>query len=209
MKLNIGIIDYKLGNLFSVNQACIHSGLNPLLISDPDQLKNVDGIILPGVGAFGEAELNLKNLNLGEAIVQEVVKGKPLLGVCLGMQLLFEGSEEFGNYKGLGLIKGKIKKFTNPKKEMKVPHTGWNEIDFVKNDKILKNISPGELMYFVHSFYAEPQNENDICTTTKYFDSKFTSSILKENIFATQFHPEKSGQKGIQLYMNWRDLFFK
>lgn len=206
------IIDYQLGNLFSVKHACIHVGLEPIITSDKDIIKNAKALILPGVGAFGTAMYNLEKFDLISPILDHVHSGKQLLGVCLGMQLLFTESEEFGGHKGLNLIEGTINKFPNIYKDMKmkVPNISWNSIysgDQKKWDlSPLSDIAQQEFMYFVHSFYAKPANKDDILTLTNYGGIEYCSSVLKSNIFATQFHPEKSGQEGIKIYKNFKKL---
>lgn len=207
--IDVVIIDYKLGNLFSVKHACIHVGLTPYVSFDKELIKNAKALILPGVGAFGDAMDNLNKLDLISPIKDFVSSGKPIYGVCLGMQLLFEESEEFGNNKGLGLIKGTINRFPGyfNEKKMRVPHIGWNSIYnanlTIWESSALKNITQNELMYFVHSYYAKPTNENEILTNTNYENFEYCSAILKDNIFATQFHPEKSAKKGIEIYNEW------
>jgi len=208
----IVIIDLKLGNLFSVKHACIHVGLQPVATSDKWVLKNAKAIILPGVGAFGTAMCNLKKFDLIGPLTAHVQKGKWLLGICLGMQLLFSESEEFGGHQGLNLIKGTIKKFPSnyEGKKIKVPNIGWNTI--YNKDKAKWGLSPlsviaqNEFMYFIHSFYAKPKKKEESLTFTNYEGIEYCSSILKNNIFATQFHPEKSGIEGIKIYQQFKEL---
>ena len=202
----IVIIDYKMSNLFSVVRACQKVGFNPIITNKAKVIKNADAIILPGVGAFNSAMKNLINLELVEPIISHVRSGKPIMGVCLGMQLLFEKSEEFGNHFGLGLIKGEVIKFLKTSNLYKVPQIGWNSIKLVNNEEntgFFKGISKINHMYFVHSFYVIPANKKVIYSTSKYNDIEYCSSILKDNIFATQFHPEKSGELGLLIYKNW------
>jgi len=202
------IIDYKLGNLFSVKQACDVVGMNSEISSDRNKILNADALILPGVGAFIEAMNNLNDLDLISAIKYKVNSGTPLFGICLGLQLLFTKSEEFGSGNGLDLIPGLIKKF--PKKienrVIKVPHITWNRI--LKQERTFKhtplsNIENNEFMYFIHSYYVEPSELDCVFTNTNYDGIEFCSAILAGNIFATQFHPEKSSEKGITIYKNW------
>lgn len=205
---NIVIIDYGLGNLFSVNQACQTVGLNVKISNIKEEIRNADAIILPGVGAFIEAMNNLEKLDLVNSIREAVKNGKPFFGICLGMQLIFSRSEEFGSGNGLNLIPGVIKKFptTRNDKIIKVPQIAWNNIYSCKRkwiDTPLYNIEENEFMYFVHSYYAEPLFEDSILTNTNYCDIEYCSAVLKDNIFATQFHPEKSAEKGIKIYKNW------
>lgn len=208
----VAIIDYNLGNLFSVEHACIHVGLKPIVTSERKTLSEAKAIILPGVGAFGDAMRNLEKLDLAYPIIDQVQKGIPILGICLGLQLLFTESEEFENCKGLDLIKGKIVKFpsSSTKKSIKVPHIGWNTI-YCKdktnwNNSAFNSIKQNEFMYFVHSYYAKPCCDAEILSLTNYEDIEYCSSILKGNIFATQFHPEKSSIMGIEVYHNWAKI---
>lgn len=206
----IAIVDYELGNLFSVKQACLSLGYNAVLTSEPLEIEKSDMLILPGVGAFGEAMSNLKRLGLDKLIVDSVQRGKPMMGVCLGLQLLFDESEEFGNTEGLGLLKGKVKKFPqmSPNGEkLLIPQIAWNRVGF--NNLLLKEKSPmaatpdKSYFYFVHSYYVAPDSEEIKLTSTNYGGFEYCSSVLKNNIFAVQFHPEKSGDLGLQLYKNW------
>lgn len=202
------IIDYQLGNLFSVKQACDSVGMDAVISSCRETILNADALILPGVGAFIEAMNNLETLNLISAIKDKVNKGTPLFGVCLGLQLLFTKSEEFGAGNGLDLITGVIKKFPAQidNRLLKVPHISWNQIYEVEKtfkNTPLKSIGDKEFMYFIHSYYVEPYNKNCILTNTNYDGIEFCSAVSIENIFATQFHPEKSSDKGISIYKNW------
>jgi imidazole glycerol-phosphate synthase subunit HisH len=211
-KKNIIIIDYGLGNLFSVKHACDYFNIQPKISFDKQDIQNADGIILPGVGAFGEAMDNLHKLDLVVPLKEYISSGKPFLGVCLGMQLLFSESEEFGNNKGLGIIDGTIKKFPYKSKEgkdLKVPQIAWNQIykhpstEHLWSSSPLKDIRNGEYMYFVHSFYGQPTYQENILTTTFYEDFEYCSSVIKDNVYATQFHPEKSSLNGVNIYNNW------
>lgn len=209
MKKNVAIIDYKISNLFSVKHACDHVGLNSTITHNTHEIINAEAAILPGVGAFPKAMENIKKLNLFDTIKKFIYSGKPFMGICLGLQLLFTESEEFGKYKGLDVIKGNVIKFKKKGKKIKVPQIGWNKIYFNKNIKWsnspLKNIKNNEFMYFVHSYYVNPENEKEILSLTNYSDIIYCSSILKKNVFATQFHPEKSGIEGIKIYRNWAE----
>ena len=202
------IIDYQLGNLFSVKQACDKIGINAELSSKSEDILNADGLILPGVGAFNEAMNNLKEFGLDIAIQEKVKSGTPIFGICLGQQLLFSESEEFGAGKGLDLISGIIKRFpeTIEERKVKVPHIAWNTI-FKLNQEwdntALKDLNNNDFMYFIHSYYVKPKDDACILTLTNYDGIEFCSAILKNNIFATQFHPEKSADKGISIYKNW------
>lgn len=205
----IAIVDYKMGNLFSVKHACEHVGLCPVITSDPNAILSSDGVILPGVGAFGQAMANLKELNLISTLYHFIDKGKPFMGICLGFQLLMSESEEFGMNRGLDVISGRVKKFPTEieEKKIKVPQIGWNTLIFnsnLKNDHSpLKGIDDHEFMYFVHSYYVETESDKVVLSYTTYEGIKYCSSILKENVFATQFHPEKSGKKGLEIYKKW------
>ncbi len=212
MSKNVVIIDYGLGNLFSVKQAFIHLGVTPVITIEKDVIANASALVLPGVGAFGEAMDNLRKLDLIIPILDFIGSGKPFLGVCLGMQLLFEESEEFGNHKGLAVIPGSIKKFPkfNLKQEkMRVPQIGWNQIKKSTYSKKnwentpLSTIRDGEYMYFVHSFYAPITGSDFVLSETTYEDITYCSSVLKNNVFAAQFHPEKSAGEGLNIYKNW------
>ena len=205
------IIDYGLGNLFSVNQAMTKIGLYPIISSNWEEIENADAIILPGVGAFKDAMENLQKLNLVQPIKNFINSGKPFFGICLGLQLLFSESEEFGNSSGLNIIEGKVVKFRNAKNDVlnfyKVPQISWNSIK--KPEELswqktpLFNINENENFYFVHSYYVVPTNADITLTTTEYAGVKYVSSIFYKNIFACQFHPEKSAEEGIKIYRNW------
>ena len=207
-KKNVVIIDYKLGNLFSVQQACEAVGLNAKISSNKEDVINADALILPGVGAFLIAMTNLKELGLAEAIIEKVNNNTPLFGICLGLQLLFSESEEFGAGKGLDLISGVIKKLPDnlENRKIKVPHISWNTIyKFEQNwsKTPLRDLINDDFMYFIHSYYDMPSDNACILTKTNYDGIEFCSAVTKNNIFATQFHPEKSADKGISIYKNW------
>lgn len=208
IKKKVIIIDYQLGNLFSVKQACDTIGIDAKISSDKEDVLNAEALILPGVGAFIEAMNNLKKFGLDVAIQEKVKNGTPIFGICLGQQLLFTESEEFGAGKGLDLISGVIKRFPEKLEDrmIKVPHIAWNTIYKSKQDwthSSLSELENNDFMYFIHSYYVKPANEDCILTKTNYDGVEFCSSILKNNIFATQFHPEKSANKGISIYKNW------
>lgn len=216
MSKKIIIVDYGLGNLFSVQHAFSHLGVTTLVSSDKETILNADALVLPGVGAFGEAMHNLNELQLVEPIKNFIEGGKPFLGVCLGMQLLFTESEEFGNSNGLNIIPGKIRKFAHTGSNgipAKVPQIAWNRISKPKDclvdwsNTILKYVEDGEYMYFVHSYYVEPENRENILSETNYEGFVYCSSVVKNNVFATQFHPEKSAIEGLKIYKNWLKLF--
>ena len=207
------IIDYQLGNMFSVLNACLHIGMDVEISAEKSKIMAADAVILPGVGAFADAMHNLEKLDLISPIKDFVATNKPFLGVCLGLQLLFEESEEFGANKGLGLVKGVVKKFPNQfenNHNIKVPQISWNTIAKPNNENAdlwrntpLSDIPEHSFMYFVHSFFVQPSEKQDIITETTYENIKYCSGIKKNNIFATQFHPEKSAKLGLQLYKNW------
>lgn len=210
MDKKVVIIDYGLGNLYSIAQACNHVGFSPVITSNKEEIINADSVILPGVGAFKIAMNHLLELDLVPVIRDFAKSGKPLMGICLGMQLLFDESEEFGMNKGLGLIPGVIKRFPEKvnDKKIKIPHIGWNRlINAGCNwaNTPLREISEMEFMYFVHSYYAEPLIQSDILTYTNYQEFKYCSSIQNENIFGFQFHPEKSGETGLSIYKYFLD----
>lgn len=208
MSRKIVIIDYSLGNIFSVQQAFSWCGAETAVSHDPDQIKGADAIVLPGVGAFAEAMNYLREHKLDAAIKESVEKGKPFLGICLGMQLLFDHSEEFQMTEGLGLIKGEIRKFrSSDNTKLHVPQVGWNTINPPKNknwdNTVIKNMAPDSYVYFVHSYYSVPENKNEILTETTYGGITYCSAVHSKNIIATQFHPEKSGEAGLSIYKNW------
>lgn len=207
-KKKVVVIDYQLGNLFSVKQACDTVEMNFIVSSLKSDVLAADALILPGVGAFQEAMNNLEKLDLIDAIKIKVNSGTPLFGICLGLQLLFTKSEEFGSGNGLNLIPGIIKRFPDSfdQRKIKVPHITWNQIyeyNYSWKNTPLRDLKDNEFMYFIHSYYVKPDGENCILTNTNYDGIEFCSSVIKENIFATQFHPEKSADKGISIYKNW------
>ena len=204
------IVDYKLSNLHRVQAACNAVGLDAEITSDSGRLKSADAIILPGVGSFGTAMKNIKDLGLDSSIKDFALSGKPLFGVCLGLQLLFESSEEFGHNEGLSILKGTVKKFTsysNESEKFPIPQIGWNTI--YKNnhnwrESYLSECSNKAYMYFVHSYYVEPEDDSIILSKTSYGDQEYCSSVKQDNIFATQFHPEKSGVEGLSIYKTFK-----
>ncbi|MGB4775255.1 MAG: imidazole glycerol phosphate synthase subunit HisH [Daejeonella sp.] len=204
----VTIIDYQLGNLFSVNQACETVGINAKISSLKEDVLNADALILPGVGAFIEAMNNLKALDLVGVIKNKVQGGTPIFGICLGQQLFFTESEEFGAGNGLDLISGVIKRFPEELngKKIKVPQIAWNKIYAANqswDNTPLKDLKNNEFMYFIHSYYVKPSTEECIITKTNYDGIEFCSAISKDNLFATQYHPEKSGENGLSIYKNW------
>lgn len=213
MKKNVVIVDYGHGNLYSINQACIQVGYNPIISSSQSEIANADTLILPGVGAFKVAMEELMNKNLIEPIFEFVQKGNYLMGVCLGMQLLFDSSDEFGNNKGLGLVQGTVERFPSVinDKKIRVPHIGWNNIQKASkennwNSTPLVNINEQDYLYFIHSYYAKPHNLNNILSISQYQEFEFCSSVQKDNVFGFQFHPEKSAEQGLSIYKNFLKL---
>jgi len=193
------IVDYGVGNLFSLKCSLDAIGVEVKVTSDADELRNADRIILPGVGAFEDAAKKLKDSGLQEVVIEEAKNGKPVLGICLGMQLLFDKSYEYGEHDGLGLIKGNVRPIADVIPDnLKIPHIGWNALDF-KGEKspIFKYINDGDFVYFVHSFYAADCEKNTIATSD--YGAPLTAAVADGNIFGCQFHPEKSGTVGLNI----------
>jgi len=201
MNPKIVIIDYGMGNLRNVQKGFEKVGFEATLTRNKKEIGRASAIVLPGVGAFRDCMENLKKYGLIEPLLQSIEKGKPYLGICLGLQILFSESEEFGSHKGLNLIRGNVVKF-KPDPEHKVPHMGWNTIEKEKEVPMLQGVGSGDFFYFVHSYYVVPEEAQWISTFTTYGKS-FVSSIWKENLFATQFHPEKSQEKGLRILENF------
>ncbi|TFB21712.1 imidazole glycerol phosphate synthase subunit HisH [Filobacillus milosensis] len=201
----IAIIDYGAGNLKNVKHALNLLGIESTITDKPGDLSTADGLILPGVGAFGEAMNRLRDKGFVEAIRSEAGNGKPLLGICLGMQLLFDKSYEHGEHHGLGLISGEIKRFET---KLKVPHMGWNQIvvsEHFQEHNMAKGLNDGDYVYFVHSLFAKTNDRNDVLFSTEY-DQTFTSAVMRNNIIGMQFHPEKSSTVGMQLLKNFGEM---
>ena len=200
----IAIIDYDAGNLRSVEKALEAIGQEAVVTRDRNEILSSDKVILPGVGSFGDAMGRLNEYGLVNTIHEVVDSGKPFLGICLGLQLMFESSEEGPGVKGLGLLPGKIVKF--PEKEgFKIPHMGWNSIDVKEGSRLFKGVSNNSYVYFVHSYYLQAENENDVAATTEYI-THVHASVEHDNIFACQFHPEKSGDVGLRILKNFCEL---
>ena len=198
----IGIINHNFANLHSVKKALDYLNCSNKIIDNPNDLSNeIDAIILPGVGAFDAAIDSLKKSNFISPIKDAANLGTPILGVCLGMQLLFTDSEE-GKLKGLDLIRGKVTEIKKKNKDMKIPHMGWNSITIKTSSTLFNNIKSGEYFYFVHGYKCEPEDKS-IVTTSVIYGDEICSSIEYKNIFATQFHPEKSGEIGLEIYKNF------
>lgn len=194
----LAIIDYGVGNLFSLVSSLKSIGVDAVITRDPKVIENADRLILPGVGAFGDASEKLRLSGLTEIIKNAVEKGTPLMGICLGMQLLFEKSYEYGEHQGLGLLKGNVigMEGTIPK-ELKIPHIGWNSLKFTSTSPIFKYINEGDCVYFVHSFYAV-DCEDSLIATAEY-GRDLTAAVQKGNVYGCQFHPEKSGSVGLKI----------
>jgi glutamine amidotransferase len=201
MKPRIVIIDYGMGNLRNVERGFERIGLEAKVTRNKREIQRASAIVLPGVGAFKDCMINLEKYGLVEHLLRSIEKGKPYLGICLGLQILFSESEEFGSHKGLDLIKGRVVKF-KPDPEHKVPHMGWNTVEIEREVPMLQGIVSGDFFYFVHSYYVIPEETQWISTFTNY-GRPFVSSIWKENLFATQFHPEKSQYKGLRILENF------
>ena len=197
------IVDYGMGNLRSVERALAVVGGRPVFSRDPEEIRESARLILPGVGAFGDAMENLRRDGLDRAICDAVGNGVPLLGLCLGLQLLFAESHEFGHHLGLGLIPGRVLKLDSP--GLRVPHVGWNQVEDLRPDPLLSNIPAGSYFYFVHSFFVEPENDSDVLCRTSYGRS-FCSIARRGGVCGAQFHPEKSQQAGRQLLVNFLAL---
>lgn len=197
----IAIIDYGAGNLHSVRNALDFLSAPCIVTSDSDEILSADKVILPGVGAFGDAMRCMKEKGLIDTVKIAAKSGKPFLGICLGLHLLFEESEESPDVKGLGIFKGGVVKIPD-NGELKIPHMGWNSIKLTKDSKILKNIGDEPYVYFVHSYYIQPQDKNIVSACTEY-GQKLDIAVEHGNIFATQFHPEKSGDVGMEILKNF------
>ncbi len=202
----IAIVDYNMGNLASVKNAFAKLGKDTVVVSDPQKFKDYDKLVLPGVGAFGDAMEHLKERDMVEALKDFAHSGKYMLGICLGMQLLFESSEEFGEHEGLGLIKGNVTAFdtTAFSEPLKVPHMGWNRM-FTKNHPLFKNLDEEHYLYFVHTYHVNCTNEKDIIGQTNY-GYKFTSAVACDNVLGIQPHPEKSHENGLKIIENFINL---
>ncbi len=192
----IAVIDYGVGNLFSLVHSLKKVGADSIVTSDKEQIMRADKLILPGVGSFGDAAERLKDSELDNVIKAECASGKPLLGICLGMQLLFDKSYEYGEHCGLGLIKGEVVPLSDYVKELKIPHMGWNSLEFTDNNPIFKNLKSGSFVYFVHSYFAKCRE--GLSATTDY-GIKVTAAVRKNNVYGVQFHPEKSGDNGLEI----------
>ena len=201
----VAIVDYGVGNLFSLKSSLEAIGASAFVSGDENEIRNANKIILPGVGAFGDAAEKLRLSGLGEVVVSEAEKGKPIMGICLGMQLLFEKSFEYGEHQGLGLVKGEIRPIAEViPKELKIPHIGWNALNFKgEKSRIFKYINDGDFVYFVHSFYGAKCD--DVIATSEY-GAPLTAAVENGNVFGCQFHPEKSGEVGLNILRAFCEL---
>lgn len=198
----IAIVDYGMGNLRSIQKAFEFLSYRAVVTDKKRKIRDASAVVLPGVGAFPKAMEELERRDLAEAVKQGVKSGKPFLGICLGMQILFEESEEFGSSRGLGIVHGKVTRFSDG---LKIPHMGWNEIELFKRPDFLKDFPQKTFMYFVHSYYCEPEDKKVILSKTLYGKS-FVSSIYQDNLIACQFHPEKSQKMGLEFLNNFGRL---
>ncbi len=205
----IAIIDYGMGNLRSVQKGFEKLGFAAIVTADPKKLQEADKVVLPGVGAFADCMRNLEQGGFVEPIWRVIREGRPFLGICLGLQLLFTESEEFGLHRGLDVIPGRVVRFPDGMEEggeeLKVPHMGWNQLAFKRRPPLFAGLDEGTNVYFVHSFYVRPEDEGVIATTTSY-GIEFCSSVWKDNVVATQFHPEKSQEKGLLMLKNFGEM---
>ncbi|WP_169091120.1 imidazole glycerol phosphate synthase subunit HisH [Paenibacillus sp. PL91] len=198
----IAIIDYGMGNLHSVSKAVERLGYEAVITDNPETIAAAGGAILPGVGAFGDAMQNLRDTKLDEVAKAYAASGKPMLGICLGMQLLFSESEEYGRNEGLNLLPGKVHRFSG---DYKIPHMGWNKLSFLQEQSpLFSGLTEGHV-YFVHSFHAKPELASDLLATTDYYQ-QVTAIVGRGNVYGMQFHPEKSGELGMQLLGNFLAL---
>tara|TARA_Y100001936_G_C15831688_1_gene537151 strand:+ start:119 stop:751 length:633 start_codon:yes stop_codon:yes gene_type:complete len=207
----LGILDYGMGNIFSIKNAAKNIGLESTIISNPEDLKETSSLILPGVGAYGYAMNKLRNNNLIEPILEFIDTGKYILGICLGMQLLVKKSFEFEENDGIGVLEGECIKFRNiSDQKIIVPHTMWNKIKISRNKSdrigIFDKIDDESFFYFVHSYYVQKQVIDEVISITSYNDIEFCSAFQKENVIGLQFHPEKSGKNGLQLLSNFKNM---
>ena len=201
----IAIIDYGVGNLFSVQSSFAAIGAEAVVTSDPDVIRAADHILLPGVGAYRDAAQKLRETGMGDLVREQAAAGKPVMGICLGMQLLFEKSYEFGEYEGLGLLKGVVRPIRDvAPADYKVPHIGWNALHIQKHHPLLKYVLEGDCVYFVHSFYAADCDDEVVATTD--YGADLTAAVARGNVCGCQFHPEKSGTVGLSILKAFCEL---
>jgi glutamine amidotransferase len=214
-RAHVAIVDFGLGNLYSVKRTCEYVGLRATITSQPEEIKRADGILLPGVGAFGDAMAALKRHDLISVLRDAAAENRPFMGICLGVQLLMTESQEFGTHQGLDIIKGSVVRLQDPEeggRRLKVPHVGWNRISAPAGragcwkDSPLQDVASGEFMYFVHSYCVQPADPSVVLSVTRYGQIEFCSSVLRGNIFACQFHPERSGERGVQIYRTFAEM---
>jgi len=199
----IAIVDYKAGNLTSVRMAFETLGVDAEITDVPEKILSADRVVFPGVGAAGSAMATLREMGLLDTIRKVATNGKPFLGICLGTQIIFEHSQEDGGVDCIGLVPGDVQRFSPKNKFDKIPQMGWNQVEFEKQHPMLKDIDSGSEFYFVHSYYPVPSDDTNVLGRTDYAGLKFASIIEKENIIATQFHPEKSGRVGLKMLENF------
>lgn len=200
----IAIIDYGMGNLRSVQKGFEKTGHAATVTSDPGVIRAAGKVVLPGVGAFGDAMDELRRRQLVAPVKEAIASGKPFLGICLGLQLLFEVGHEGGRHEGLGVLPGEVVRFDLPH-DFKVPHMGWNQLEIIRPVPILEGLASGTHVYFVHSYYVVPRDRDLIATDTQY-GVRFTSMVWRDNLYATQFHPEKSQDDGLRILKNFAEL---
>jgi imidazole glycerol-phosphate synthase subunit HisH len=200
----IKIVDYGMGNLRSVQKAFEKIGADAQVVSSPADLEGAEKLVLPGVGAFRDAIAELKRTGLDRPVREHIAADKPFLGICLGLQLLFDVSYEDGQWEGLGVLPGKVVRFAD-QPDLKIPHMGWNSLEFAQPSRIFEGVPEGSSVYFVHSYYVVPEDESVIAARTEHGTS-FVSAVAKNNLFATQFHPEKSQSVGLRLLTNFAAL---
>lgn len=194
----VAIIDYGVGNLFSLQSSFAAIGAEAVVTADPEVIHRADRILLPGVGAFGDAAKKLRDSGMAEVVCNEAKAGKPVMGICLGMQLLFEDAYEYGHHKGLGLIKGSVRPIADViPKDFKIPHIGWNRLRFPKENPLFRYIQEGDFVYFVHSYYAADCDDAVIAVTD--YGAPLTAAVADGNVCGCQFHPEKSGKVGLNI----------
>jgi glutamine amidotransferase len=201
----IAIIDYGAGNLGSVYKAFKHIGADVSVTSDPDEALRAEKLVLPGVGAFAHCMSGLASIRMEAATREFIASGRPFLGICVGLQMLFDRSDEMGSTPGLGVIPGRVVKFRFDTPTLKVPHIGWNSLSFKEDAALFKGLTQGDRVYFVHSYYPQPADASVASATTDY-GSEFCSAVEQRNVHATQFHPEKSGEVGLEILRNFAAL---